>query len=340
MSAPTMNKYGQIDQTVGFQAEKTYLKHAMNKEVLGKFGVPAFLSKKSGNQIHWQRKKSLAPIRVALVEGQAPSGTVFQYEKVIAEIKQFGAWMPITDQVVDLHENNVTKDMIESQGEQAGITAEMVMWDVITNGTSVTYAGGKTQRVDVVDTLDASMIRHAQKMLRRMKGTKFTQVAKSTPQYGTKSVESAYIAVCHTDCEDILRALPGFKLVADYGTGKTVCDDEFGQFEQTRIVTSPEFDSILDAGGVTGATGMESNGGANVNIYQMIVLAKESFGHIAVRGEKFPLGGPIKPIVRQPGNATPGDELGQTGSIAWKMYFNAKILNDTWLERLEFTVPA
>lgn len=40
-------------------------------------------------------------------------------------------------------------------------------------------------------------------------------------------------------------------------------------------------------------------------------------------------------LVRNPGKAEKGDELGQTGSVGWKTWWAGKILNDAWLVRVE-----
>ena len=65
-------------------------------------------------------------------------------------------------------------------------------------------------------------------------------------------------------------------------------------------------------------------------------MGQHAFGHIALKGNKD-AGGAIKPMVRNPGKPEKGDELGQTGSVAWKTFYVAKILNDLWMVRLECT---
>jgi N4-gp56 family major capsid protein len=53
--------------------------------------------------------------------------------------------------------------------------------------------------------------------LNRQNAKKISQVVASNPDYNTKSVEAAYMAVCHPDVESDLRNITGFKPVADYG---------------------------------------------------------------------------------------------------------------------------
>lgn len=331
-----VNGYGDISQKAGFHGEKKLLAHAIHVEVLGKFGMPTPLPNNAGDKVKWQRSVSLPPALVPLAEGVAPSGTPFRYVDLEVSMSQYGAWIPTTDKITDLHENPVGQHMTEVLGEQAGLTYELLYWDTLTSGASVFYAGDVSARNQVVATLDKATIRKAVKLLNRNKARHVSTVQTSDQRYGTKAVEPGYIAVVHTDAKGVIRELPGFKHVSDYGQRKTVCDNEFGSFEELRIVCSPEFDALADAGGA--AANVVSNSGTNADVYQMVIFGKDAWGKVEMRGNKK-AGGPIKPIVRNPDNATKGDELGQTGSIGWKGWNASKILNQLWLTRIEFALP-
>jgi N4-gp56 family major capsid protein len=72
------------------------------------------------------------------------------------------------------------------------------------------------------------------------------------------------------------------------------------------------------------------NDGTNVNVYPIIYVAKESYGLIPLKGSNA-----ITPKVLNPDTPRGGDPLGQKGSVGWKSYFVAKVLNEDWLVRAE-----
>ena len=48
----------------------------------------------------------------------------------------------------------------------------------------------------------------------------------------------------------------------------------------------------------------------------------------------------ITPIVLNPNNPSQSDPLGQRGSVAWKTYQTAAILNEAWFARVEVAATA
>ena len=84
-------------------------------------------------------------------------------------------------------------------------------------------------------------------------------------------------------------------------------------------------------------------GNGKYDVYSMLVLARDAFGCIALRGMRERqgrrVGGlPVRPSVLNPGTPRGGDPLGQRGSIGWTMWFACVVLNDTWIRRVEYAV--
>lgn len=331
------NNYGDLGVEAGVHAELKMLEHAEPVLVLNKLGDHKPMPKDASKVIKFRRPVPLPLATTPLTEGVRPAGTNFRYERIQATLQQYGDWMPITDVVHDLHEDPVGSDMAMMAGEQAAETIETVCYGELIGGTNVIYANG-TARDEVTSTIQLGTIRKAVRSLLANKAKRITSILSASVQVGTTPIEAAYVGICHTDVVASLRSINGFVTVSEYGSRKPICAEEVGSIEDVRFVASPLFNSWADAGGAagTGATEAVSTSGTQADVYPVIVMGQHAFGHIALKGNKD-AGGAIKPMVRNPGTPTHGDEIGQNGSIAWKTYYVAKILNDLWMVRIECT---
>ncbi|GLP95291.1 N4-gp56 family major capsid protein [Paraferrimonas sedimenticola] len=327
------NTYGDLGARLGAYAEKKMLEHAEPIIVLSKMGLNKPMPRNKGEVIKFRRPIPLPPALTPLTEGVRPSSTDFRYDDVEATLQQHGAWMPLSDKVNDLHEDPVGSDMSMMAGEQAAETVEMITFGELIGGTNVIYANGVSARNQVVAPLTIREQRLAVRTLKAGRAKKITSILSGSVNYSTTPVEAAYVAVCHTDIEASIRKMPNFTPVAEYGSRKPICMEELGSVEDVRYVSSPLFDPWIDAGAAHGDTAI-STGGTSSDVYPVLFLAQNAFGCIPLKGSKQ-AGGAIKPMVRQPGKPEHGDELGQNGSVGWKTWYVAKILNDAWMVRVE-----
>jgi N4-gp56 family major capsid protein len=162
---------------------------------------------------------------------------------------------------------------------------------------------------------------------------KITQVLDGSPNYATRPVEAAYVAVGHTDLEADIRNLPGFLPVADYGNRRTISDYEIGSCEDVRYVLSPDLEPFADAGAATST--MVSTGGTNADVYPILFFGKEAWGLVPLRGQ-----GAVSPSIIPVGQKTKDDPLGQRGYAGWKLWHVAVVLNQVWMARLETSATA
>lgn len=329
------NNYGDLGVEAGVHAEKKMLEHAEPILVLNKLGDHKPMPRNASKVIKFRRPIPLALATTPLTEGVRPDGTNFRYDRITATLNQYGDWMPLTDVVADLHEDPVGSDMSRMAGEQAAETIETVCFGELIGGTNVLYANG-TSRADVNTPMNLSLVRKAVRSLQSNKAKKVTSILSGSTMINTTPIEAAYVAVCHTDIVASIRKMEGFTPVAKYGNRKVICAEEVGSVEDVRFIASPLFDAWINTGGTpgTGASAVISDGGTAADVYPVLIMGQHAFGHIALKGSKES-GGAIKPMVRNPGKPTDGDELGQRGSVAWKTYYVAKILNDLWMCRVE-----
>lgn len=329
------NNYGDLGVVAGVHAEKRMLEHAEPILVLNKLGDHKPMPKNASKVIRFRRPIPLPLATTPVTEGVRPAGTNFRYDRFNATLQQYGAWMPITDVVHDLHEDPVGSDMARMAGEQAAETVEMIAYGEVIGGTNVIYGNGSA-RTAVNTPLTLALVRRASRALLSNRAKRITSILSGSVMINTTPVEAAFVAICHTDIIASVRNMKGFTPVAEYGSRKVICPEEVGSVEDVRFIASPLFNPWADAGGAKGTDAAEaiSTTGTSADVYPVIFMGQHAFGHIALKGNKE-AGGAIKPMVRNPGSPSHGDEMGQNGSVAWKTYYTAKILNDLWMVRVE-----
>lgn len=312
--------------------EREILKWAGPVVVLDKFALTKPMPKNKGQQIEFRRPNTFTAATTPLVEGVTPSGTAFTYSVVDASLKQYGQVIEITDVIEDTNIDPVLNDAAVQCGENIGRTIEGLTFGVVKAGTNVIYMNG-TQRSSVNTAVTLAKIRSAVRTLQSNKAMMVTRMLDPSPDYGTKGIEAAYIAVGHTDLANDIRNLAGFTPVAEYGSRKPIHERELGSTEDVRFILSPDLPAFADAGGAT--AGFVSTSGTSADVYPLLIFGKESYGCVPLKGQ-----GAVEPVIIPVGQKTKDDPLGQRGYVGWKTYFTAKILNDAWLVRIETAATA
>ena len=326
--------YGDISQRTAAWAATEMLEHARPIIVLSDYGQSKPLPKNKAEQVKFRRPVPYVVSTTQLTEGVTPSSHKTSYVDVPATMGQYGDLAEITDRVADMSEDPVLKDMSVLSGEQAAETIEMVTWGVIKAGTNVVYStAADTVRTDVDAAINLDQQRTAVRFLNAQRGKRITSKMSSSVQYGTEAVDAAYLCFGHTDCEQDIRDMTGFTPTEKYGSIKPL-PYECGKVENVRYILTPLLEPFLDAGAATGSTGLKSSG-TKVDVYPLVMIAKEAYGLVPLRGA-----GAIHPTVLNPGTVSKSDPLGQRGYVGWKTWFVAVILNQAWMVRLEAGVSA
>jgi N4-gp56 family major capsid protein len=227
-----MLQYGDISPAVAAYSVVRMLKRAMPLLQLERFGQSYPLPTNSTQTAKFRRyylsgatgaagsssgNFNVPVATTPLVEGVTPSGNTLANQDYTVSLAQYGDYITITDVVMDTHTDNVLAEATDILGEQAAVTVETLRFNVLKAGTNVFYANSVAGRSSVVATITLADQRRVTTALNRQNAKKITNVVGSTPDYNTKSVEAAYMAVCHPDLESDLRNISGFKPVADYG---------------------------------------------------------------------------------------------------------------------------
>lgn len=340
-------QYGDISPAVAAYAVVRMLKRAMPYLHLEKFGqtypLPTnstqtakfrryFLSGATGTAGSGSGAYYYPVATTPLVEGVTPTGNKLANQDYTVTLAQYGDYVTITDVVMDTHTDSVLQAATDILGEQAALTVETLRFNVLKAGTNVFYANAVAGRGSVVATIAVADQRRVTTALNRQNAKKITQVVASNPDFNTKSVEAAYMAVCHPDLESDLRNMSGFKPVADYGPHTSPFEGEIGSFEQVRYLTSTVIAPFPDAGGAKGV--MRSTSGTNADVYPILFFARDAFGIVPLKGKSS-----MTPMVVNP-KPQAGDPLAQRGTVGWKLWTATVILQEAFMARLEVAATA
>lgn len=324
-----------ISLTTNLYAVKEMLKHAEPHIVLDKVAKQVTMPKNKRQQIQFRRPVPFSANTAPLTEGVTPNATAFAYETVNATLNQYGEYVEITDVIEDTAEDPVLKDATMILGENLGRSREALLYSIVKAGTSVSYANGAS-RSAVNTAITVNGIRGVIRSLRANKAKPVTRILDGSPNENTTPVESAYVAFCHTDVAADIRSLSGFRPVAEYGSRKTISDNELGSFEDVRFVCSADLTPFEDAGGSPGS--MKSTSGSSADVYPIIFMGQDAFGAVTLKGSKSSGMNSVQLLVNPVGKVDSSDPLAQRGTIGYKTWFTGIRLNETWLERLEVAV--
>lgn len=307
--------------------DRNLLERAKPAEVHGRFGQKRPIAKKSGNQIKFRRYSALAAATTALTEGVTPSGSELAVTDITATLAQYGDFVTLSDVVDMVNQDPVITEATEVLGDQAGLTIDQVRRDVLVAGTNVAYANGVANRAAVNVKLSTADLDKAIRFLKNQNAKFMKEGIPPSTGVGTGAIRKAYIAVIHPDVEFDVESLTGFKPVSDYPSQMGVMEDEIGAYKNIRFVSSTN--AKLFAGAGAAGTAVYKNNGTNFDVYCTLIFAADAYGVCPLSGEA------MKTIVKPLGSAGSADPLDQRSSVGWKAMTTTKILNESWMIRLE-----
>ena len=290
----------QVDPAVGISYERTLLRENLPKYVFNRFAQRFSISSKNGKTIKWRRYSRYSAATTPLTEGITPNGHKQAKVDLLAIASQYGDFAIITD-VVDLtvEDPNIQVE-VELQSDQQNNTNDVLTRDVLVNSaSSITCSNG-----DPTGTLlNRTDIDTARSTLRSNDADVIAGLIAAGTGQGTGPVRPAYFGIVHTDLEDDLEAVSGFKEATNYAAQKGVDVAEKGQTGNVRWL-------------------MTTQGAISGNNYLNPIIAREAYGVVDISG------GNMKSIVKGLGSAGTADPLDQRTTVGWKMWQVARILND------------
>lgn len=326
-----LTTYGDISPRTAAYAVANMLKRALPYLVIEKFGQSFPIPNNSTKTAKFRRYEALPRATTPLVEGVTPAGKSLTYTDVTANLQQYGDFVPLTDVIADTHEDPVFMEAQDIIAEQAAQTVEAIRYGIIKAGTNFYYANKVAQRNLVIAAPAKEDLRRIVRGLKRQNAGFISKMTSASPNYKTEAVRPCFVGLTHVDLEGDYRSITTFIDAKDYAVqGSALSEFEFGTCEGIRLIQSTVFEPFADAGGAKGS--MVSTGGTSADVYPTLVIAKDAYGLVPLKGKDS-----ISPIVLNPNNPSDSDPLGQRGYVGWKLMTTAVILNELFMARLEST---
>jgi len=216
-------------------------------------------------------------------------------------------------------------------GEQAGLSADTLVRNVLVAGATKDYSGGAAGRT----ALDAPM--HNITYADFVKSVAILEAANALPVEGDN-----YVCIMHPHTYSTIMMDPTWvNLFVQEPSGGAMRSGYVGSILRCNLYVSSNAAEYVD-GGV----------GSTTDVYSLLFIARESYGTVGMAGS-FPnlmvdgqgtkaLNGmtgmnvkPVTMIIKQLGSAGADDPLNQRATIGWKMSLQTAILNSAWLLDLE-----
>ena len=214
--------------------DRQLLESAKTRFVHAEFGQKRPIPRNNGTHVNFRRWNLFDPCEAmdGLVEGETPTGQTLSQSDVEVTVKQYGAYVEVTDLLDLTAYDSVINDSAELLGEQIGTVIEWVTRDAMCETTNVQYAGGQSARSSLTSShkLTVEEIRKAVRTLKKNKARPFTEDGR-TPHF---------ICICSPESTYDLQSDENWKSVSAYSNAEAVYSGEIGRLYGVVFVESTE----------------------------------------------------------------------------------------------------
>ena len=319
---PDLTTREQIPAEVNNFYNKVLLDRATPSLLHNRFAQVKDLPRKSGtNVMKFRRYGVLAAATTPLTEGVTPAGKQLSTTELTATVLQYGDYITVTD-IVDMQSydpvlTEVAEDVL---GDQVGLTLDTLCRDIIAAGTTVQYASTATDRATIgaAMKLDRSEVKEMVRTLRGNNAKPVMSMIDPSTGYNTTPVGKSFIGIISEDTLYDLDDAIGWIPVEKYPNKSNVMDDEVGSLGNVRFLMTTEaktFDgTLVDP------------------IHATLIFGTRAYCQTRISGEA------LKNIVKPLGAGE--DALNQRATSGWKITYVARILNQSWIGRIEHAVSS
>lgn len=218
--------------------DKKLLETAKTRLVHASFGQKRNIPKNQGKRVEFRKYDLFTPDQDALTltEGVTPDGQSLSQSAVEAEVKQYGAYVEVSDLLDLTAYDEVISDSAELLGEQLGTVIEWVTRDAMCATTNVQYANGKTKRADLTaaDKLTVNEVRKAVRTLKKNKARTFTTAIDGSVR------KPHFVCICSPDATYDLQSDPLWQDVSKYSNAEQIYSGEIGRLFGVVFVEATE----------------------------------------------------------------------------------------------------
>lgn len=259
-------------------------------------------------------------------EGQTGTPDHLQAVDTKVLIQEYDCLYAYTNKAAELHEDNLPKEQQNKTSKRITLVKEAICFLALKACTNVYYGGTGTSLATVNGVYDLLLQRKMIRGLYANHAEEITSMIAASPKYETTPVAAGYVAFVHSDLNDTIEDIAGFKSAELYASGKPM-DGEIGKIGPVRYIRHPDMVSRQDAGAaVADAPGCLSTSGSNVDVYSSILMGADAWSHIALRGTKA-----IKPVHIPHSRIDKTDPHGRKGYVGACWRTAVMLENNGWM---------
>lgn len=285
--------------------DKNLLRYTKPHLVHDQFGQTRNIPKNGGKRIEFRRFEQLPKALTPLTDGVTPEGQTMTVTKQEAEVKQYGGFVSLSDQISMTAIDNVVVEATTAIGNQAGSTLDTISREALNAGTNVQYAEGQ---VSSRSELTAEMKLTVKAIKMAVRALKVQNTAK---------INGHYVAIIHPDCAYDITEDPRFIEVVKYKNPERIFNGEIGTLEGVRFIETTEAKKFTNAGA------------SGIDVYSTLLLGENAYATTKIEG------GGLETIVKPLGSGGTADPLNQRSTVGWKAMKVTEILSQQYMVRIE-----
>lgn len=276
------------------------------------------IPRNSGNQVSYRRFNQLSTNTTPLTEGVTPAATALSVTEITGTVAQYGSYVQVTDALDLMAIDPVIRESTDLLGENAAQSVEEIIRAELVTGTSVIYGTGSARNAQSsANPMTLTLVRKAIRTL---------LANDAEPFYANRNdmgLGGLYIGFIHPR--------QWYDLVGD-----TQVLNTFTYSDPDKIYTLniPHLGQVAWAI-TTKAPVFAGAGSGSADVYGAIICGANAFGVVNVAGT-----GRFNTIVKPTGSAGAADPLNQRGTVGWKSFQLPKLLNNSFMTRIETGVTA
>ena len=296
---------GSLSEEMKTFYDKNLLRYTKPHLVHDQFGQTRNIPKNGGKRIEFRRFEQLPKALTPLTEGVTPEGQTMTVTKQEAEVKQYGGFVSLSDQISMTAIDNVVVEATTAIGNQAGSTLDTISREALNAGTNVQYAEGQ---VSSRSELTAEMKLTVKAIKMAVRALKVQNTAK---------INGHYVAIIHPDCAYDITLDPRFIEVVKYKNPERIFNGEIGTLEGVRFIETTEAKKFTNAGA------------SGIDVYSTLLLGENAYATTKIEG------GGLETIVKPLGSGGTADPLNQRSTVGWKAMKVTEILSQQYMVRIE-----
>lgn len=311
MSVTATNNYGSMSDR---WAHRALLQRAKPRCVHNLFGKAFTLPQKNTDTMAFRRQENLNSDPVVLSQDADPAPEQVNKFDINVTIQEFGKVVLLSRKVLLVVEDDTAAETADNLSQTMHTMLDKVTRDVWNSSVPEISClnGVNGQSITELTSLDIS---RATQYLEENNGEKMTPMIHASQDFGTGPNEPAYWVAANVKLKPDIRAIDSFVPFSQYGHQKDVLQAEFGAIDETRWVTS----TLVNVSNAT------------VPVYSNTFIAANAYGYVGIDEVSTEM--ILKPLGFN-------DYLNRFQSMGFTAWFNAAILDDSWIVTLLSTKAA